>query len=94
MSKIQIKNFSNRDAGYFSMLFNNTTVYFGFAYPDVVKYHTGDNLDVYLEHLALLAISESHNKATLDKNSYFDFCCGRFEFTNYIPDWAKDIYVE
>ena len=94
MSSIKIKDFLNRDAGYFSMMAGNTTIYFGIAYLEVAKYNTSDDLDAYLERLALLAISENHNKATLDKDSYFDFCCGKFEFTNNIPDWAKDLYVK
>jgi len=51
-----------------------------------------DNFKTILGILAKQAMDENSDKIT--KDCYFDFCCGRFEFTNQIPDWAKDTYAK
>lgn len=91
MDSIIIKQFPNRDVGFFSIKIGNTDVYFGFDYPEIKKYYKENNLPDYLGRLAFLAISENGNKITLDKDCYFEFCNGEFEFLNYIPDWAKNV---
>lgn len=87
-----IKNFPNRDDGYFALSHGDNLAFFGFGYPYVSRYFNGVDYKVELKNLAVRAMSENSEKIT--KDCYFEFCCGKFEFINNIPDWAKDIYEE
>jgi len=94
MQDIIIKDLPSKiDDAYFALRFSGNMVFFGFRYFELFKASINkDNFKTILGILAKQAMDENSDKIT--KDCYFDFCCGRFEFTNQIPDWAKDTYAK
>jgi hypothetical protein len=91
MEDIIIENLpSKMDDAYFVLRSSNNLVFFGFRYFELFKAAINkDNFRNILGILAKQAMDENSDKIT--KDCYFDFCCGKFEFINYIPEWAKDV---
>lgn len=82
---------SKLDSGYFAMQCGECWVFFEFDNFNLFKASiTKENRDNTLQKLANEALAENAGKIT--KDCYFEFVAGRFEFLNYVPDWAKDIY--